>query len=89
MLSMTSAFCFSHLKPGLGAGFLPAPPKLPSHGGVRFTVTVPYAGHWSIPPVARVYVTALRAGRPAGTLQAIAQGWAGFSLLSITLVLRS
>lgn len=74
MLSIASAFCFSHLKLGLGAGFLPAPPKLPSHGGVRFTVTVPYAGHWSISPVARVYVTALGAGRPAGTFPRRSRG---------------
>lgn len=34
MLSIASAFCFSYLKLGLGAGFLPAPPPtLPSHGG--------------------------------------------------------
>lgn len=63
-LSFANAFCFSHLKLGLGTGFLPVLLTLPSHGGVKFTATVPQAGHRSIAAVAGVDVTALRTGRP-------------------------
>lgn len=62
--SFASAFCFSHLKLGLGTGFLPVLLTLPSLGGVKFTATVPQAGHRSITAVAGVDVTVLRAGGP-------------------------